>query len=158
MEKKHKAFYRKDIDIKIYNNKKAIFNNKNIQISKWWKNIYLDGFINNLKSSYYIVQNDNNKEAIFHKNNKNNPISKWFDIILYMTLDDEEFNFYIGQNKNNKAFYKLDNKDIPIIENVYDFKAESVPIDINNNYYVFSGNINKNNKLIEFRKNILVLK
>ena len=44
------------------------------QISQWWKMIYL----NAKPTEYYGVKNHDNKYAIFHINNPNEPISQWY--------------------------------------------------------------------------------
>ena len=72
--------YEKDKKTQQFRVKHAIFyidnkGNKK-QISKWWDLIFSNGLIEG-KSDYYIAQQDN-EQAIFHKDDPEHPISKWW--------------------------------------------------------------------------------
>jgi len=71
--------------------KKAIFDleNKKDPISDWWPAVYSNGLVNGI-SDYYIAENDNYERAIFHKNNKKEPI---------VPFKDKLSNYYIHKYK-----------------------------------------------------------
>ena len=94
---------------------KAIVNNKkNTIISRWFKDLFIIGLIND-SGFCYIGKNNRNQIAIFNTNNKKTPISKWFKEIYYFGLIEKENNCYIGVNKErSKAVFNLKNKEKPV--------------------------------------------
>jgi len=89
-------------------------NGNEIQISKWWKKVYSYGLVDG-RSDYYIVKRDDNKEAIFHKDDKENPISGWWKNIYIYGLIEGESNYYIvKRDDDNEAIFHKDDKENPI--------------------------------------------
>ena len=113
----------------IYNENKdkyeyAIFyiddNGNEKQISKEWYFIYPDGLVDysESKSEYYIVQRDDDKKAIFHKDDPEHPISKWWNDIYTFGLVNGESDYYIVLRNIGGYFIFLifhkDNKNFPV--------------------------------------------
>ena len=106
----------KEYKITVKGNKEAIYEN-NKRISNWHNHIYPYGLING-KSNYYIAKNENNQEAIFHKDNKDKSISNWHDYIYNNGLIKGASEYYVAENENNKhAIFHKDDKDKPTLPN-----------------------------------------
>jgi len=84
------------------------------QISKWWNDIYSYGLVNG-ESEYYIVKNDKDEQAIFHKDDPEHPISEWWEKIYSNGLVKGESDYYMAQNDDNKkAIFHKDDPEHPI--------------------------------------------
>ena len=66
-------------------------------------------------SEYYIAKNEQNKYAIFYKDNPKEPISGWWNEILENGLVNNESGYYVVRNEQFKyAIFHLDNPDKPV--------------------------------------------
>ena len=87
----------------------------NVQISMWWSKIYDYGLVEGT-SEYYVAQNEDRQQAIFHKDEPYIPLSQWLRrIIPYYGLLQGQSHYYIGVNKDGEqAVFHIDNPDAPI--------------------------------------------
>ncbi len=93
-------------------NKQAIFDTETgQQISQWWQYIY----IKTQNPEYYIALNDENKEAIFHIDNPNQPISQWWRVIHADNMLKGQSEYYVARNQHGKyALFHINNPYEPI--------------------------------------------
>ncbi len=71
------------------------------------------------QSAYYKVIRRDGKQAIFHKNDKDNPVSNWYDIIFMKGLVMGESEYYeVSDSKRRGSVYYVSDKNNPINDNL----------------------------------------
>ncbi len=67
------------------------------------------------QSEYYIAVDEQYKQAIFHKDNPNTPISKWWKYISKQGVIQHQSDYYIAKTHENKyAIFHKDNPQEPL--------------------------------------------
>ncbi len=88
------------------------------------------------QSDYYRVENQHNEMAIFHKDNPDKPISRWWKSIRTAGLLEGTSEYYIAQNQEDKwAIFHKDNPDEPISQWWGEINAEEFLMG-NSEYYI----------------------
>lgn len=87
--------------------KMALFSNGK-QVSQFWKYVFEFG------TEYYIAERKDGKQAIFHIDNKEEPISEWWDMVYAVGLVKGQSPYYIAEKDRKFAIFHKDNKDKPI--------------------------------------------
>jgi len=122
-----------------FRTEKAIFyvddNGNEIQISKWWKSVSEDGLVKG-ENEYYTAQRDDGKLAIFHKDNPEEPISKWFNGFIiknsdyYIAIEGKKLPYYYIFHKDFKNFWIYYTKNYnQAFHLIFKFKGKN-PIDV----------------------------
>ena len=93
-------------------------------VSNWHDWIYVDSLAQG-ESDYYIAE-DNGKEAIFHKDNKDNPVSGWHDGVSAEGLVQGKSDYYTAEDNGKEAVFHKDDKDNPVSERIYWIAAASM--------------------------------
>ncbi len=136
-------------DICKYNGEVALFNVENNQrVSQWWEKI--NPFrLDTEESEYYIAENKQGKQAIFHIDNPSQPISQWWDDITIFGLVAGESEYYIAQNENKQfAIFHKDNPNKPVSQWWRHIEQKGL-ITGHSNYYIAK---NQNNQYAIFHK------
>ena len=68
------------------------------------------------EKNHYYVGMKNNKEAIFHKDDKDNPVSGWHDWIPAGGLINGESDYYLADDNDKYSIFHKDDKDNPVSE------------------------------------------
>ncbi len=93
---------------------KAIFDNETgEQVSQCWNDIYekLE------QSEYYVAEDQENKWAIFHIDNPDQPISQWWNDIDLLGLSIGQSQYYLAINQDHKcAIFHKDNPNEPVTQ------------------------------------------